>query len=489
MENILCFNQSITKCFEWMIIMKKVCILLIIFFIFTGCTKDLQQPATLSTPKTQPYTAASKDVIVLSYPDEKLSKLTRITLEMPRNSNISLAQSTAYSLLSGEGSAGYYVPFNAKAYPLKVEVSRNLIEINIGGDFSELSEKEFFSSIVSLTNTLTGLKNIDYVKLAINNLDFVPTGVFTNPLTYQNENLYLLFLEHQDYLNNETEQKPETTPSYLLYFMDFSGKYLLTEIRRSFQSNDDIIIDLFNELKNGPAASNEMKSPIPKNVVMQKEPQIHEDETFGNIITLSLEAPKHETIDNEARFMLAAAVVNTIQSNVPDIKGVRILINSQPIISTSIMTKLDFTGILGNIVTLYFPNNDATSLIRVKRAMSQDDYKLASARMKELILGVAENETDSAVSVVPEQVTEDDLLSFHMNADTLYLNISQHFADSCNFGPADEMMLVYSIVNTLTEFNNIKKVQILVEGEIVETLCGYMALDQPLLPNPGIIQK
>lgn len=41
-------------------------------------------------------------------------------------------------------------------------------------------------------------------------------------------------------------------------------------------------------------------------------------------------------------------------------------------------------------------------------------------------------------------------------------------------------MLVGSIVDTLTEFPEVKQVQILIEGKKVETLGGHMDLTQPL---------
>ena len=41
-------------------------------------------------------------------------------------------------------------------------------------------------------------------------------------------------------------------------------------------------------------------------------------------------------------------------------------------------------------------------------------------------------------------------------------------------------MLIGSIVNTLTDFPEVEKVQILIEGASVETLSGHMDLSEPL---------
>lgn len=56
-------------------------------------------------------------------------------------------------------------------------------------------------------------------------------------------------------------------------------------------------------------------------------------------------------------------------------------------------------------------------------------------------------------------------------------------------GSYDEMMLCYAITNTLTEFPEIKKVQILVEGKKVITLSGHMDLEDPLTRNKSLLTK
>lgn len=52
-----------------------------------------------------------------------------------------------------------------------------------------------------------------------------------------------------------------------------------------------------------------------------------------------------------------------------------------------------------------------------------------------------------------------------------------------------EMLVIGSIVNTLTEFPEIKEVQILVEGKTIETLTGHLDLSEPLKRNDSLMQK
>ena len=50
--------------------------------------------------------------------------------------------------------------------------------------------------------------------------------------------------------------------------------------------------------------------------------------------------------------------------------------------------------------------------------------------------------------------------------------------------------MIYSIVNTLTNINNVKRVQFLVDGERVEYLAdgNQLCVIDPLIKNPGIIR-
>ena len=50
-------------------------------------------------------------------------------------------------------------------------------------------------------------------------------------------------------------------------------------------------------------------------------------------------------------------------------------------------------------------------------------------------------------------------------------------------------MLVYSIVNTLTEMPTIRRVQFFRAGQSIEKLSGYLYMTTPFMRNPGIIKE
>lgn len=55
-------------------------------------------------------------------------------------------------------------------------------------------------------------------------------------------------------------------------------------------------------------------------------------------------------------------------------------------------------------------------------------------------------------------------------------------------GSTGELLTVYSIVNTLTQFPSVEKVQILIEGERVQTLAGHLDISRPLAREGNLIK-
>ena len=90
---------------------------------------------------------------------------------------------------------------------------------------------------------------------------------------------------------------------------------------------------------------------------------------------------------------------------------------------------------------------------------------------------------------MPSGVSQDDILSVSTYEDTLFVDVSSNFKDACvGMSAKNEMLLVYSIVNTLTAMDGIIKVQFLVEGEQTDTLAGTICISDPFLKNYGIIK-
>ena len=100
-----------------------------------------------------------------------------------------------------------------------------------------------------------------------------------------------------------------------------------------------------------------------------------------------------------------------------------------------------------------------------------------------------ENALIALVTTKPQDAKYDDvvpigtkLLGLTVKDGLAQANFSKELAKKGQ-GSYQEMMLVYAIVNTLTEFPEIKKVQILLEGKKALTLSGHMDIEEPLSRN------
>lgn len=80
------------------------------------------------------------------------------------------------------------------------------------------------------------------------------------------------------------------------------------------------------------------------------------------------------------------------------------------------------------------------------------------------------------------------LISASTKGDILTLDLSREFVSNSPGGSAGELMTLYSIVNTMTELPDIKKVQFLIEGQ-KEDIYIHAIFDEPFVRNEKIIDK
>ncbi len=79
------------------------------------------------------------------------------------------------------------------------------------------------------------------------------------------------------------------------------------------------------------------------------------------------------------------------------------------------------------------------------------------------------------------------LLNIYIQNGICFVDFSKEFITNHSGGSSGELMTLYSITNTLTEYPTIKGVQILIEGKSGSTL-GNILLDRPLRRNISLIR-
>ena len=81
------------------------------------------------------------------------------------------------------------------------------------------------------------------------------------------------------------------------------------------------------------------------------------------------------------------------------------------------------------------------------------------------------------------------VLGVRVKSDTAFVDFSGHIKTKHWGGSTAELLTVYSIVNSVTtNFSQITKVQILIEGERFDTIAGHIKIDRPLTSKTDIIE-
>ena len=127
-------------------------------------------------------------------------------------------------------------------------------------------------------------------------------------------------------------------------------------------SRDKAAEDLFKLLKNEPYYGSGIQSSIPQNVLMSSSGVIT-TEGEENILTIRLEAPKYETMENKTRYMMCGSIALTLLSYFESVSALRILINGEPALEEPLLTKDMFINNVGQIATVFLPNRDLDYLI------------------------------------------------------------------------------------------------------------------------------
>jgi spore germination protein GerM len=132
-------------------------------------------------------------------------------------------------------------------------------------------------------------------------------------------------------------------------------------------------------------------------------------------------------------------------------------------------------------VKVYFGSHDAKQLEAEVYQLNKSDLLLQ--RVMEIM--VAGPRKPDLWPVVPALTKVNSVI---LKERTAYVDFSDAIVQQSFGGSSREILAVGAIVNTLTEFPEVKLVQILVEGEKVNSLFGHVDVSLPMSRSPGIIK-
>lgn len=129
---------------------------------------------------------------------------------------------------------------------------------------------------------------------------------------------------------------------------------------------------------------------------------------------------------------------------------------------------------------IYFADMYAAKLVPERRLAKLNAGTVADAKtvIEALIKG------PQSAELLPTIPADTRLLNAYAIGDLLILDFTHELQTNHTGGSSGEILTVYSIVNTVAlNIGGIRAVQVLVEGEEVESLSGHLDLTRPLSPN------
>jgi spore germination protein GerM len=130
--------------------------------------------------------------------------------------------------------------------------------------------------------------------------------------------------------------------------------------------------------------------------------------------------------------------------------------------------------------TLYYVSEDGMSLVGVHREVAFGDTVIEQAR--QIVIAQLAVAPQPLISAIPAETT---LRALYLtDRGDAFVDLSPDVRTKHTGGALDELFTVYSIVNALTtNLPAVKRVQILIEGQEVDTLAGHVDLRHPLQKN------
>ena len=470
-------------------------------------------PEITLPPAVQSYVAPIGDAALeytadatLYLPRHSGSRLTAVVSPVTFSASRPRAESLVRALLNHSGtSTAAALGGNVKlalygANP--VEVSRNAATVNLAASALQLNRGDLYIAFQAIANTLTELKEIDYVNFLIVDhpvgLDVantLPMGSFSRSLSEDLSSVYEQRLSRRVGLNESAEDK-SLSANVTLYYPLAGTPGLLSEVRSlSFanQKPSDMIVQIMRELSKGASVS-EIDSP-PLNLLVEMltgDPEVaYSDELGGSVITLNFSYSLNDMLEkaNVSRANCMASLCYTLCSFFPAASGVTVTIGEQPVetlmltdsftssivFTDQVMKRADFAPLLCDLCTLYFADGEGRGLQASRRPVVYYQKQNPRALLLELSKGPQPyDEVPGLAAVMPVgSLSDADILGLALSGRTVLVNFAPAFLEAGQgMDGQQERLFVYAMTNTLCENQTIGSAAYFVSGAVPESNSG-----------------
>jgi Spore germination protein len=275
--------------------------------------------------------------------------------------------------------------------------------------------------------------------------------------------------------------------TFSIYFLNKTKDTLTSEKRQISASGNNIYQNLLNELIKGPQDKDNNLRAIPQGV---KVLSVSTDSSNTTTVDFSEEFNQKNASDT----LLAAYTVAKTLTQLPNTQQVFVKVKGKPIVDNTGKAEgaiADEDIVVGTganqdkevYVSLYFYNSDATYLEKETRKVNAaSNETLEKYVIEELIKGPSQKGLAATLSA------DSKLISVQTKDGICFVNFSSDFVSKNTGGSTKEMGAIYSIVDSLTELDDVKKVQFLIEGKKLDSF-GSFAFNEPFDRKDDIIDS
>ncbi len=419
----------------------------------------------------------------------------------------SVVTEVLHMLLSMEAPVGASLPFPEGTRLLSVQRSDNAAVVDLSIEARNVnSQQQLFRMRSVIAASLIGLDGIEYVSILFAGqsagLMDMPAGVISDVQEDLSAAWARLSAENEMFAADESEST-SIERTAVIYYPTRDGKYIAPIVHPIRITGSDVITPLIQELISPCQPLDEsLRSPFPQGAsVMIQPPQIVENEDGERLVQLSFDASLIAMLEREGlcEWQLYAALTHTITGFVSDVDGLIISLGDGLLTRTvrdgkelsftdGRMSVASYPDAVCRLCTVYMGTADG-GLRGVQRPLDQVQASFARARLKLLFDGPQIWESEAA-RIMPDGVTADDILGIRIAYGEAVVNLSSNFYRCCQgLTPQQERVLIYAMVNTLTELSDVSAVRFQVEGETVDHLTDTIFLRDALMRNTGIIRN
>ncbi len=416
-----------------------------------------------------------------------------------------LAECALRELLNAPNSTDQFSVAPGDTRLLSIEQSGGIATVHLSIDARGVqSGQELYMMYAAISATLLQFDSIHGVNILIGgqseSVFLLPTGIMRDHYDISAGTIAQLQAESERFLGSDRAARGTITRDAVLYFPTKS-RDLIPEARTLTFTDENYAYTLIEALKAGPENSQNCTAPMPQGLeILSAMPGISVSGNGMRILDLQFNSmlSSYLPLADLTPSQFAASVALTMCSFIPELDGVRITIDGEPLseiqfsgtaipLDGGLHTRMAYSDQIGASAPLYLAGEGGGLFIQ-ERIVSQEIARSPRLLLEELF-SIPVSETHPA-SALPGGISSLDILGVLVENGVAHVNLSGNFYRQCQLmDDEQERNAVYAIVNTLCSLDSINGVQFLIEGSTADLMVGNIYLRSMLIYNPGLVEN